>query len=586
MATKSKKQSAAATSSASSTTIELVSTPQQSTPSTPSRSMSPTRLSRLQERAELQNLNDRLAAYIDRNRQLETENSRLKVQVQKSIESREIHSIKKLYESELGDTRNSLDTIAREKAAAELQLSRAQEDLKKAETRFVVGFLIVESNSILSRLNKKTTEVGNLEKKVNNQEAQLDDMRNKIAQGIAERKKLEADIKALNDEVKTNDDKLENLKQQLEEETLLRVDLENRNQSLNEELNFQRELFQKELEQVRTKEYEIKETYQETIKEQYEQKLQKELKELREENENRVAFYRQEVEDKYETQLAALQDDLDHKSDDLAKANTKIKQLNSTYTFMTTEVDQLKRENQNLKDKVADLNKLIEQEREWNKTALDRKEDEIAELRSKFDALLEEHKDLMDDKIKLDAELAVYRKLLEGEETRLNISPPVSSSSVFSTSMSSSSAATTSQTGSYTPRAYIPRGNKRKRICLQEEENVTDVNVKATAKGDIEISDHDQDGKFVKLRNKGEKEISLGGWQLLRSADGLETRFKFHRSIIAKPGQVVTVWSSDSNAIHSPPNDIVMKAQTWFTADKMLTTLFNNNNEVRKWTIL
>ena len=43
--------------------------------------MSPARMSRIQERTELQHLNDRLAAYIDRNRQLETENSRLKVQV-------------------------------------------------------------------------------------------------------------------------------------------------------------------------------------------------------------------------------------------------------------------------------------------------------------------------------------------------------------------------------------------------------------------------------------------------------------------------------------------------------------------------
>ena len=137
MASKSKKSSAA-----TSTTIELVSTPQssqQSTPSsqasTPSRPVSPARLSRIQERAELQNLNDRLAAYIDRNRQLETENGRLKVQVQKTVETREIHSIKKLYEAELGDTRSSLDAIAKEKAQTELLLSRAQEDLKKLEAK-------------------------------------------------------------------------------------------------------------------------------------------------------------------------------------------------------------------------------------------------------------------------------------------------------------------------------------------------------------------------------------------------------------------------------------------------------------------
>src|SRR5699024_5025604 len=98
------------------TTIEPVSTPSSSTssrPATPSRPVSPTRLSRIQERTELQHLNDRLATYIERVRNLESENSKLRVQVQKSLESREVNSIKKLYDAELGDTRATLDGVAK-----------------------------------------------------------------------------------------------------------------------------------------------------------------------------------------------------------------------------------------------------------------------------------------------------------------------------------------------------------------------------------------------------------------------------------------------------------------------------------------
>ncbi len=43
--------------------------------------MTPTRLSRIQEKRELANLNDRLAAYIERNQQLENENQTLTKQV-------------------------------------------------------------------------------------------------------------------------------------------------------------------------------------------------------------------------------------------------------------------------------------------------------------------------------------------------------------------------------------------------------------------------------------------------------------------------------------------------------------------------
>ena len=49
--------------------------------------LSPTRISRLKEKQDLQDLNNRLAAYIDRVRHLETENSRLNVQIETIQES-------------------------------------------------------------------------------------------------------------------------------------------------------------------------------------------------------------------------------------------------------------------------------------------------------------------------------------------------------------------------------------------------------------------------------------------------------------------------------------------------------------------
>ncbi|KAJ8304161.1 hypothetical protein KUTeg_017746 [Tegillarca granosa] len=109
-------------------------TPSTSTsPGRRARSPSPARITRQQEKEQLQNLNDRLAAYIDKVRFLETENSRLSVQVRSSEEtiSREVTNVKTLYESELADARKLLDELGKEKAALQIELSKYKEDAEE-----------------------------------------------------------------------------------------------------------------------------------------------------------------------------------------------------------------------------------------------------------------------------------------------------------------------------------------------------------------------------------------------------------------------------------------------------------------------
>jgi len=106
------------------------------TPSTSSspgrrvRSPSPARILRQQEKDQLQNLNDRLASYIDRVRFLETENNRLSIQVRSSEETvnREVTNIKGLYETELEDARKLLDETAKEKARLQIEVGKYKEE--------------------------------------------------------------------------------------------------------------------------------------------------------------------------------------------------------------------------------------------------------------------------------------------------------------------------------------------------------------------------------------------------------------------------------------------------------------------------
>lgn len=99
--------------------------------------LSPTRYSRLQEKQDLQNLNDRLANYIDRVRHLEAENSRLTREVHTCQETttREVTSVKAMYENELSDARKLLDELSREKAKLELDTRRLFVENEELKTR-------------------------------------------------------------------------------------------------------------------------------------------------------------------------------------------------------------------------------------------------------------------------------------------------------------------------------------------------------------------------------------------------------------------------------------------------------------------
>ena len=54
-----------------------------------------------------------------------------------------------------------------------------------------------------------------------------------------------------------------------------------------------------------------------------------------------------------------------------------------------------------------------------HRLAIDERDAEIEKLRAQLAAQILELKELMDSKLALDAEIATYRRLLQGEESRL-----------------------------------------------------------------------------------------------------------------------------------------------------------------------
>jgi len=366
--------------------------------------------SRDKEKKDMADLNERFASYIEKVRFLEAQNRRLADELEKlkAKWGKETTAIKAMYQAELDQARKLLDDAEKEKARLEIRVASLEEQLDEIRRKFEdANQALFEAREKIDRQNQQLSDY----------EAEINLLRRRVEILDSDRDRDKKLILQLQDGLNRSRIDLDN-------ETLLHIDAENRRQTLEEEIEFLKQVHEQEMKELAAL------AYRDTTSEN------------REFWKNEMGQALREIQQIYDEKLDTMRAEMD------TYYNLKIQEFRTGATRHNMESIHVKEENkrlklqlQELRDKFNDVDgragtlqrelDVLRRDKEQRERELEAENaelrEEVAKLRAEMEAILRELQNIMNTKLGLELEIAAYRKLLEGEENRVGLRQVVDS---------------------------------------------------------------------------------------------------------------------------------------------------------------
>ncbi|XP_069662229.1 peripherin isoform X1 [Haliaeetus albicilla] len=241
----------------------------------------------------------------------------------------------------------------------------------------------------------------------------------------AERDGLAADLAALRQRLEDETQKREDAEKSLvlfrkdvDDATLSRLELERKVELLMDEIGFLKKLHEEEL---RDLEVSAPSPAVQVEVEVCKPELTAALREIRTQYESIAVKNLQEAEEWYKSKFADLSDAANRNHEALQLAKQEMNESRRQIQSLTCEVDGLKGMNEALQRQMREMEDEFGEEIGSYQDVVGRLEQEIQQMKEEMARHLREYQDLLNVKMALDIEIATYRKLLEGEESRITV---------------------------------------------------------------------------------------------------------------------------------------------------------------------